>query len=226
MSAAGGVACQRAVAMSSDAVAARKGRLKQRYDNEFRLVAGCVPYRVNKKDDEVGNPCSSLGVGDDTAEVEVLMISTPHRTDMVFPKGGWEDDEDVYQAASREAMEEAGVKGIINRAALGHWVFKSKSSQNSTSPRGACKGYIFAMEVTEELETWPEQDTHNRRWVSPAEAYQLCRYDWMREALTALLERLSVLEPVAAAAATPELTDQAGMYMMLQTSSDGAVALC
>ncbi|XP_066318507.1 nudix hydrolase 12, mitochondrial-like isoform X2 [Miscanthus floridulus] len=233
MSAGGGVACQRAVAMSSDAVAARKGRLKQRYHNEFRLVAGCVPYRVNKKDDEVGNPCSSLGVGDDTAEVEVLMISTPNRTDMVFPKGGWEDDEDVYQAASREAMEEAGVKGIINftdhyshlhavpccsctdqRAALGHWVFKSKSSQNSTSPRGACKGYIFSMEVTEELETWPEQDTHNRRWVSPAEAYQLCRYDWMREALTALLERLSVL------------TDQAGMYMMLQTSSDGAVALC
>lgn len=213
--------------MSSDAVAARKGRLKQRYDNEFRLVAGCVPYRVNKKDDDVGNPCSSLG--DDSAEVEVLMISTPNRTDMVFPKGGWEDDEDVYQAASREAMEEAGVKGIINRAALGHWVFKSKSSQNSTSPRGACKGYIFAMEVTEELESWPEQDTHNRRWVSPAEAYQLCRYDWMREALTALLERLSVLEPVAAAAAvaaTPELNDQAGMYMMLQASSDGAVALC
>jgi len=58
--------------------------------------------------------------------------------------------------------------------------------------------------------------------VSPAEAYQLCRYDWMREALTALLDRLSVLEPVA----TPELSDQAGMYMMLQTSSDGAVALC
>jgi diphosphoinositol-polyphosphate diphosphatase len=45
-------------------------------------------------------------------------------------------------------------------------VFKSKSSQNSTSLSGACKGYIFAMEVTEELETWPEQDTHNRRWVS------------------------------------------------------------
>ena len=46
-----------------------------------------MPYRANKKDDELGNPCSSLGVGDDhTAEVEVLMISTPNRTDMVFPK--------------------------------------------------------------------------------------------------------------------------------------------
>nr|ACG30412.1 nudix hydrolase 13 [Zea mays] len=121
MSATGVLWPQRAVAMSSDAVAeARKGRLKQRYDKEFRLVAGCVPYRVrvNKKDDDevVGNPCSS-SLGDDTgtAEVEVLMISTPNRADMVFPKGGWEDDEDVYQAASREAMEEAGVKGVIHK---------------------------------------------------------------------------------------------------------------
>ncbi|XP_047076936.1 nudix hydrolase 13, mitochondrial-like isoform X1 [Lolium rigidum] len=202
---------------SPDEVLARKGRLKQRYDNEYRLVAGCVPYRV-KKDE--GNPCS---LGDDRGQVEVLMISTPNRTDMVFPKGGWEDDEDVYQAACREAMEEAGVKGTIDRTTLGHWVFKSKSSQQSSSPRGACKGYIFAMEVIEELESWPEQATHGRRWVSPGEAYQLCRYDWMREALTALLERFSMIEAVGSA---QELTDQNGVYMMLQTTSDGAVALC
>ncbi|KAG8070830.1 hypothetical protein GUJ93_ZPchr0006g45934 [Zizania palustris] len=203
---------------SPDMVIARKGRLRQRYDNEYRLVAGCVPYRVKKDED---NPCSL--VGDDPEQVEVLMISTPNRTDMVFPKGGWEDDEDVYEAASREAMEEAGVKGILDRTTLGHWVFKSKSSQNSSSPRGACKGYIFAMEVTEELESWPEQSTHGRRWVSPGEAYQLCRYEWMREALTALLERLSMIEP---AASSQELTDQSSMYMMLQATSDSAVALC
>jgi diphosphoinositol-polyphosphate diphosphatase len=41
----------------------------------------CVPYRV-KKDE--GNPCS---LGDDRGQlVEVLMISTPNHTDMVFPK--------------------------------------------------------------------------------------------------------------------------------------------
>lgn len=28
-------------------------------------------------------------------------------------QGGWEDDETVLEAASREAMEEAGVKGIL-----------------------------------------------------------------------------------------------------------------
>ena len=48
------------------------------------------------------------------------------------------------------------------------WVFRSKSSPVSSddSPRGACKGYIFALEVAEELEQWPEQDTHGRQWVS------------------------------------------------------------
>jgi 8-oxo-dGTP pyrophosphatase MutT (NUDIX family) len=33
---------------------------------------------------------------------------------LFLAQGGWEDDEDVYQAACREAMEEAGVKGVVN----------------------------------------------------------------------------------------------------------------
>ena len=48
---------------------ARKGRLRQRYDGEHRLVAGCVPYRVGAD----GHP-------------ELLMVSTPNRGDLVFPK--------------------------------------------------------------------------------------------------------------------------------------------
>lgn len=31
---------------------------------------------------------------------------------------------------------------------------------------GACRGYMFALEVTEELEFWPEQGNRRRRWVS------------------------------------------------------------
>lgn len=48
---------------------ARKGRLRQRYDNEYRLVAGVVPYRVGAD-----------------GHTEVLMVSTPNRDDLVFPK--------------------------------------------------------------------------------------------------------------------------------------------
>lgn len=33
-------------------------------------------------------------------------------------QGGWEDDEDVHEAACREALEEAGVRGNINVTTL------------------------------------------------------------------------------------------------------------
>ncbi|KAL6652811.1 hypothetical protein ACP70R_011736 [Stipagrostis hirtigluma subsp. patula] len=190
------------MASETTALVARKGRLRQRYDGEYRLVAGCVPYRVGAD-----------------GRLEVLMVSTPNRDDLVFPKGGWEDDEDVYEAACREALEEAGVRGDINRTALGVWVLRSKSRQQADgdSPRGACKGYIFALEVAEELGQWPEQDTHGRQWVSPEEAYRLCRYEWMREALSALLDRLTAAKPV------PELYT---MVKAAPAAADRAVALC
>lgn len=197
----------------SDPLVARKGRLRQRYDGEYRLVAGCVPYRV-----------------DADGQTQLLMVSTPNRDDLVFPKGGWEDDEDVHEAACREALEEAGVRGAINRSALGMWVFRSKSSPvSSDSPRGACKGYIFALEVAEELEQWPEQDTHGRQWVSPADAYRLCRYDWMREALSALLDRLTEEPEPPKSPAAEGLGDHAGVCMMVKATTaaaDRAVALC
>lgn len=48
---------------------------------------------------------------------------------------------------------------------LGIWEFRSKTSQDLCSVEGGCRGYMFALEVTEELETWPEQKNHARQWV-------------------------------------------------------------
>ncbi|MBA0572424.1 hypothetical protein Golob_002766, partial [Gossypium lobatum] len=155
---------------------ARKGRHRQRYEDNLRLVAGCIPYRLEKDVED--------------SRISVLMISTPNRDDLVFPKGGWEDDETVNEAACREALEEAGVKGILDEEPLGVWEFRSKSKQNSCSLEGGCRGYMFALEVTEELDSWAEQSIYKRQWVSPEEAYKLCRYDWMSEALEKHLRRM------------------------------------
>ncbi|XP_062151742.1 nudix hydrolase 13, mitochondrial-like isoform X2 [Alnus glutinosa] len=115
------------------------------------------------------------------------MVSSPNRDDLVFPKGGWEDDETVLEAASREALEEAGVKGTLNENLLGIWEFRSKSKQDICSLKGGCKGYMFALEVTEELETWPEQNNRYRKWLKIEDAFRLCRYEWMRMALKEFL---------------------------------------
>ncbi|WVZ05787.1 hypothetical protein V8G54_019133 [Vigna mungo] len=159
-------------------VPARTGRQRQRYEDNLRLVSGCIPYRWRKDNTDL------MG---ETEIMEVLMISSPKRDDLVFPKGGWEDDETVTEAACREALEEAGVKGILREIPLGIWEFRSKSSQDLCSIEGGCRGYMFALEVTEELEHWPEQKNRSRQWLNIKEAFRLSRYDWMCNALEAFL---------------------------------------
>ncbi|XP_062105289.1 nudix hydrolase 13, mitochondrial-like [Humulus lupulus] len=160
--------------MSSMEFLARTGRHRQRYHNNLRLVSGCIPYRLTKDEEE-------------NYSIQVLMVSSPNRNDLVFPKGGWEDDETREEAACREALEEAGVIGILRETPLGEWEFRSKSRENNCSMEGGCKGYMFAMEVTEILEAWPERQNRDRRWLKINEAFELCRYEWMREALEAFL---------------------------------------
>ncbi|XP_009148558.1 nudix hydrolase 12, mitochondrial [Brassica rapa] len=168
-------------------ISSRTGRDRQRYDNNFRLVSGCIPYRLIK--DEGSEEDTSV---DFVNKLQVLMVSSPNRHDLVFPKGGWEDDETVLEAASREAMEEAGVKGSLREVPLGVWEFRSKSSISSSCNEedecfGGCKGYMFALKVTEELEEWPERENRERKWLNVKEALELCRYEWMQRALEEFL---------------------------------------
>jgi 8-oxo-dGTP pyrophosphatase MutT (NUDIX family) len=42
--------------------------------------------------------------------VEVLLISSRRGKGHVFPKGGWERDEELREAAARETVEEVGCR--------------------------------------------------------------------------------------------------------------------
>ncbi|KAK9282707.1 hypothetical protein L1049_010927 [Liquidambar formosana] len=165
----------------SDLVA-RTGRHQQRYEDGRRLVAGCIPFRYGNSDESSDTKSEKL--------VEVLMIDSPSGPGLLFPKGGWENDETVEEAAKREVMEEAGVLGDLMvkiycqfNGFLGYYHFKSKTHQDNCSPEGLCKAAMFALFVKEELESWPEQSTRRRSWVTISEAVENCRHPWMKEAL-------------------------------------------
>ncbi|KAK8967329.1 hypothetical protein KSP40_PGU001403 [Platanthera guangdongensis] len=155
-------------------MASRQGRQLQRYSSGGgRLVVGCIPYKFDLN-------CSSCDL---LRSMEVLVISSQKGYGMMFPKGGWESDETIKQAACREALEEAGVQGELERR-LGQWKYTS-------SIQTVNEGILFPLNVTEELLHWPEMSVRQRRWVSVAEAREGCKHPWMREALDRLVRRLS-----------------------------------
>ncbi|KAL5200042.1 hypothetical protein ABZP36_021245 [Zizania latifolia] len=143
---------------------ARQGRELQRYSDKTggRIVVGCIPYRMREN-----------------GEVEVLVISSQKKKKddvVMFPKGGWELDESMDEAARREAMEEAGVRGEMGTS-LGRWCYQSRRYD------ATYEGYMFPLHVTDELERWPEMAARRRSWVSTSDAMVRCPHSWMREAL-------------------------------------------
>lgn len=151
---------------------ARTGRQQQRYEDGYRLVAGCIPFKYDEEEhDAAGNKI-----------LKVLMINSQSGPKLLFPKGGWENDETDEEAAVREAMEEAGVKGELKEF-LGKYEFRSKSQQDEFSPEGCCKAHMFALHVNEVLESWPEQSTRSRRWLTIPDAALKCADNWFKDAL-------------------------------------------
>lgn len=159
------------------ALVSRTGRHLQRYSKGRRQVVGCIPYRYKYSK-------QSPAKDDEAKELEVLVITSQKGKGMLFPKGGWELDESKEGAASRETLEEAGVRGIIE-SELGKWSFKSKSHD------AYYEGYMFPLHVEEQLDFWPEKNLRKRIWMSVQEARKACQHWWMKEALDRLVSRLS-----------------------------------
>ncbi|KAF2300566.1 hypothetical protein GH714_014043 [Hevea brasiliensis] len=157
------------------ALVSRTGRHLQRYTKAgCRQVVGCIPYKYkNGKPDFL----------DIEEALEVLVISSQKGKGLLFPKGGWELDETIKEAASRETLEEAGVRGIVERE-LGMWSFKSKTHDTYY------EGYMFPLLVQEELNFWPEKNVRQRKWMSVSDAKECCQHWWMKEALDRLVNRL------------------------------------
>lgn len=67
----------------------------------------------------------------------MLLFETNHFVDQLV-QGGWEDDETVLEAASREAMEEAGVKGILRVSSSSFALPSSSVITLKNSSRALC----------------------------------------------------------------------------------------
>ena len=97
--------------------------------------------------------------------IEVLLI-TSSAGRWIIPKGDIDHGVEPHVAAEREAFEEGGVRGRIGRRSIG--TFHTRKEQNGAAV--PVEVDVFPLEVTEQLDRWPEMGQRQRRWLSVGEA--------------------------------------------------------
>ena len=100
-------------------------------------------------------------------DFEILLITSRETRRWVIPKGWPILGHSAAESAAQEAYEEGGIRGKVNPEPIGQYGYTKRL-------RGGAKNRfrvdVFAMEVTEVLDLWPEAHERTRQWLSPAVA--------------------------------------------------------
>ncbi len=97
--------------------------------------------------------------------IKILLITSARKKRWIIPKGVIEPGMGAQASAGKEALEEAGVKGIVSNKRIGEYVYKKWN--------GKCRVQVFSMQVTEVLKHWDEQDERERRWVTIQQSQEM-----------------------------------------------------
>jgi 8-oxo-dGTP pyrophosphatase MutT (NUDIX family) len=101
---------------------------------------------------------------------EVMMITARRDGRWILPKGWPESGEAYCDGAAREAVEEAGVEGSVHPSPVGDFTYKKVMRQGYSVPSQV---FVFALQVRETHDSWPEKSARKRRWVSLTKAASL-----------------------------------------------------
>lgn len=98
-------------------------------------------------------------------KLEVLLITSRRRKRWIIPKGIVEPDLSPAESAAKEALEEAGVTGILHPDEIGEYAYEKWG--------GVCRVKVFLLQVTRVLDAWEESFLRDRRWWPLADAIEL-----------------------------------------------------
>jgi 8-oxo-dGTP pyrophosphatase MutT (NUDIX family) len=114
-----------------------------------------------------GRQCAALPFVWEGGEVRVLLVTSRETRRWVLPKGWMEKRLSPHALAAKEAFEEAGVVGEVERRPIGRYDYLKRGPQDRLTH---CSVRVFPLRVERLLDKWPERRQRQRRWFSPAEA--------------------------------------------------------
>ena len=99
--------------------------------------------------------------------LEILLITTRRTRRWIIPKGWPLAGCLPCECAAQEALEEAGVRGVIAAEPLGAFPYdKNRKSGDLVH----CSVQVFPLEVIDQLHDWPEKSVRDVQWCSLDEA--------------------------------------------------------
>jgi 8-oxo-dGTP pyrophosphatase MutT (NUDIX family) len=104
-----------------------------------------------------------------TSSTEVLLVTSRDTGRWIIPKGWPLKGNAPHKAGAREAREEAGVVGKIERRAIGSFSYEKRLKSGKIV---VCEVQVFALKVERQEESWPEKGERQVKWLSPTKAAQ------------------------------------------------------
>ena len=101
--------------------------------------------------------------------LEIMLVSSRETKRWIIPKGWPMSGRSGAAAAAIEAMEEAGLLGIIAEEPFGHFAYSKRFSRGEE----LCKVEVFPLRVARQRDSWPEKHERETRWFPVAEAMEL-----------------------------------------------------
>lgn len=131
-----------------------------------RLQVAALPFRVEK-------------------QLEVLLISSRGTKRWVIPKGWPMTGRLPFEAAAREAREEAGLVGRIALQPIGFYTYDKWLKTGKLQP---CEVDVYPLHVFKERKNWPEKPQRTRRWFAPEDAAEAVREPELQRLILALAD--------------------------------------
>jgi len=113
-------------------------------------------------------------------ELEIMLVSSRETARWVIPKGWPMKGRKPHAAAALEALEEAGVTGLISKSLIGTYNYDKRLADGDVI---TCTVEVYPMMVEVELDDWPERQQRTRQWFSPIAAAEAVK----EETLTRLI---------------------------------------